>query len=152
MPRLPHFAALLLAAAATAQAGEHRAYAAAPAVVLQECGSCHVVYPAALLPAESWRALMAGLPRHFGSDASVDANTARAIGTWYEANAGSGKRAREVPPEHRITRGAWFLREHREVSAATWKTAAVKSPANCSACHVGAAQGDFDEHAVRIPR
>ncbi len=151
MTKLP-ITALLLAATLPALAGEHRAYAPAPAVVQQECGSCHVVYPAALLPAESWRALMAGLPRHFGSDASADAATSKAIATWYEANAGTGKRAREAPPEHRITRGAWFQREHREVSAATWKSAAVKTPANCSACHEGAAQGDFNEHAVRIPR
>ena len=32
-----------------------------------ECASCHVAYPARLLPAESWRALMGGLDKHFGT-------------------------------------------------------------------------------------
>ena len=38
-----------------------------------ECGSCHVAYPAQLLPATSWQRLMKGLDKHFGTDASVDA-------------------------------------------------------------------------------
>ena len=43
-----------------------------PAYV-QECGSCHVPYPPGLLPNESWQRLMANLPQHFGTDASLDA-------------------------------------------------------------------------------
>jgi hypothetical protein len=118
----------------------------------KECGACHVAFPVGLLPAQSWQHLMANLPRHYGTDASLDAATANAIGVWLTANAGSGKRAREAPPEDRITRGSWFLREHREVSAATWQLAAVKSPSNCAACHRGAEQGNYSEHDIRIPR
>ena len=44
------------------------------------------------------------------------------------------------------------MREHDEVPAATWKLPAVKSAANCAACHTQADQGDFNEHNVRIPR
>ena len=36
-----------------------------------ECGSCHAAYPPGLLPAPSWRAVMAGLDRHFGTDATI---------------------------------------------------------------------------------
>ncbi|MDP2007746.1 MAG: diheme cytochrome c [Rubrivivax sp.] len=118
----------------------------------KECGACHVAFPVGLLPAQSWQQLMATLPRHFGTDASLDAATAHAIGVWLGANAGSGKRAREAPPEDRITRGSWFVREHREVNAATWQLAAVKSPSNCAACHRGAEQGNYSEHDIRIPR
>jgi hypothetical protein len=71
---------------------------------------------------------------------------------WLTAYAGSGKRARTAPPEDRITRSDWFVREHREVPAAAWKRASIKSAANCSACHEGAAQGMYDEHSIRIPR
>jgi len=118
----------------------------------QECASCHVAYPPGLLPAESWRRLMAGLPRHFGVDASLDAPTLGAISAWLAANAGTFKRVREAPPEDRITRSAWFVRKHDEVSATVWKRPTVKSPANCTACHAQADQGDFNEHRVRIPR
>ena len=37
-----------------------------------ECASCHLAYPAGLLPAASWQRLMNNLPRHFGTDASLD--------------------------------------------------------------------------------
>jgi hypothetical protein len=68
------------------------------------------------------------------------------------AHAGSGKRARTAPPEDRITRGDWFIREHREVPKAAWGRPAIKSAANCTACHRGAAEGDYDEKGASIPR
>ncbi len=115
-----------------------------------ECGSCHIAYPPQLLPAASWRRIMAGLDRHFGSDASLDAASAAEIGAFLERNAGSGKRGRGEPL--RITESRWFLHKHDEVRASAWKNPQVKSAANCGACHLGAARGDFDEDAVRIPR
>ena len=116
-----------------------------------ECGSCHIAYPPSLLPAESWRAVMAGLDKHFGVDASVDAKTAKEIGAFLEQNAGRS-RGTSAKPTLRITETRWFLREHDEVGAAIWKRPKVKAPANCAACHTGAEQGNFDEHSVRIPR
>ena len=148
-------AALLacLAVAGLAHADDQRARTAPrlPAYQ-QECAACHVAYPPGMLPAASWRRLMDNLPRHFGSDASLDAPTARQISVWLAANAGTFKRVREEPAQDRITRSAWFARKHDEVPAATWRAPAVKSPANCNACHAQANEGDFDEHRVRIPR
>lgn len=118
----------------------------------QECGSCHVAFPPALLPAESWQRLMKNLPTHFGTDASLDAATAAPITAWLLAQAGQARRTPAAPPEDRITRGRWFVREHREVTPATWTRPAVKGPANCAACHPQADQGDFNEHRIRIPR
>ena len=115
-----------------------------------ECGSCHIAYPPALLPASSWRQLMAGLPRHFGTDASLDAASAAEIGAFLERNAGGGRRGGEAA--QRITATRWFQHKHDEVSAAAWRSPRVKSAANCGACHGGAERGDFDEHSVRIPR
>lgn len=118
----------------------------------QECGACHMAYPPGALPAAAWQHLMQNLPRHFGTDASVDAATSRQLSAWLQAHAGTWKRVSEAPPEDRITSTAWFRRKHDEVASATWKLAAVKSAANCAACHRQAEQGDFDEHRVRIPR
>jgi mono/diheme cytochrome c family protein len=118
----------------------------------QECASCHVAYPPGMLPAASWQRLMKGLPQHFGTDASLDAASVQQISAWLKTNAGTNGRAREAPPQDRITRSAWFVREHDEVPAAVWKRQAVRSAANCSACHTQADQGDFNEQSVRIPR
>ncbi|MEK8050887.1 diheme cytochrome c [Ideonella sp. DXS22W] len=154
-------AAAALAAAALALPGAARADESRSAAVpllpayKQECSACHVAYPPGLLPAASWQRLMTNLPCHFGTDASVDAATLKELSGWLSANAGTAKRVRRdptPPPDDRITRSAWFQREHREVSAATWKLAAVKSPSNCAACHTRADQGSFNEHDIRIPR
>jgi hypothetical protein len=93
---------------------------------------------------------MAGLDRHFGSDAALDADTTRRLADWLQAHAAGGRRA-EPPPQDRITRAAWFQREHRKVDAAVWALPSVKSPANCGACHTQAERGRFDEHELRAP-
>jgi nitrate/TMAO reductase-like tetraheme cytochrome c subunit len=116
-----------------------------------ECASCHIAYPPQLLSKESWRALMGDLANHFGTDASVDAKTAQEIQRYLEANAG-GARAGEVKPPLRITETHWFRHEHDEVPAAVWKVPAVKSAANCGACHTQAERGDFSERSLRVPR
>lgn len=115
----------------------------------QECSGCHVAYPPRLLPAQSWERILSNLPHHFGTDASLDEPQVRAIGAWLaRESAGAGS----APPEDRITRSRWFLHEHDEVPAATWKRASIRSASNCAACHTRADQGDFNEHTVRIPR
>ena len=121
----------------------------------QECASCHLAYPPGLLPATSWQRLMGNLPKHFGTDASVDTATLQALSAYLAHNAATFKKvARDpgAPPEDRITRSAWFVREHDEVPAATFKRKAIGSAANCAACHSGAAQGSFSEREIRIPQ
>jgi hypothetical protein len=118
----------------------------------QECAACHLAFPPGMLPADSWRRLLSNLPHHYGTDASLDAATVNELATWLSANAGTYKRAREAPPEDRITRSVWFTRKHNEVPGAVWNRPAVKSAANCAACHTQADQGDFNEDTVRIPR
>lgn len=122
-----------------------------PAAYLQECAACHTAYPPGLLPAASWRRVMGGLEKHYGTDASLDAATVQQLSQWLQAYAGTYKRVREEPPEDRLTRSAWFEHKHRKIEPSTWKLASVKSPANCGACHTGADQGRFDEHDLRIP-
>jgi hypothetical protein len=117
----------------------------------QECSACHIAYPPGMLPAESWKRLVNGLPQHFGTDASLDAQSVQQLSVWLAANAGTARRAGDAPPQDRITRSVWFVREHEEVPSSAWNLPAVKSPANCAACHTRANQGDFNEHRVRIP-
>ena len=145
-------AALVATFAAHADDGARRAVAPLLPKYQQECASCHVACPPGMLPAASWRRLLGNLPHHFGVDASLDAAIVDELAAWLGAHAGTDRRSREAPPEDRITRSARFIREHDEVPPAVWKRPAVKSAANCAACHTRADQGDFDEHAVRIPR
>ncbi|HJW24952.1 MAG TPA: diheme cytochrome c [Rhodocyclaceae bacterium] len=152
-------AAALLVGFGPARADDHERFPLSPAYQ-EECGSCHVAYPPRLLPAQSWQAVMAGLDKHFGSDASLDAVKAKEIGGYLAANAGRSERL-AAPGANggvnlKITDTPWFKRKHRDghdgLSAAVWKSAAVKSPANCAACHRQAAAGDYSEGNIRIPR
>lgn len=116
----------------------------------KECGACHLAYPPALLPAASWRTMMAGLERHFGQNAELDDALRARLEAWLVQQAGPDRGGGAAP--QRITGLGWFRREHREVGAAVVARPAVRSLANCAACHQGAARWDFDEDRVRIPR
>jgi mono/diheme cytochrome c family protein len=120
----------------------------------QECASCHTAYPPGMLPAASWQRLMGGLSKHYGTDASLDAKDLRDISGWLQAHAGTYKRVSEAPPQDRITQSTWFLRKHnaREVAPEVWKRASVGSASNCVACHANAAQGNFNERDIKIPK
>jgi hypothetical protein len=150
MKKTVYFTLFTLLLAGSAMADSSR-YTANNPKWKSECGSCHVAYPPQLLPASSWRAIMSGLDKHFGSDASLDTQTLTEVGAFLEQNAGR-KRAASAKPVLRITETSWFLREHDEVSRSVWSSQKVKSPSNCTACHRGADNGDFSEHNVRIPK
>jgi len=123
-----------------------------PAVFQQECGACHIAYPAGMMPAGSWQHLMANLSQHFGSDASLDAASHDTITTYLTRHAGTYKRVAEMPPDDRITQTYWFQRKHnKHVASDVWARASIGSRSNCAACHPGSAQGNFNEHSVRIP-
>lgn len=117
-----------------------------------ECGSCHVAYPARLLPAASWRKMLAGLSAHFGADASLDAESVAAIEQYLTANARAPRRGERADPPLRVTETKWFRHEHDEVPRAWWKSPAVRGPSDCGACHGRADRGAFGERDIRRPR
>ncbi len=131
---------------------EGRQPAVSNAKWVSECGACHVAYPPRYLPAESWRAIMSGLDKHFGSNAGLDAASANETTTFLEKNADTRKHETLAKPLLRITETRWFKSEHREVAAHNWKNPKVKSRANCGACHTKAESGDFSEDNVKIPK
>jgi len=127
-----------------------------------ECGSCHLAYPPALLPARSWEALMTGLADHFGDNAELSAASTAQIRDYLVSNAADHSSARRaaafansVPAGQaplRITETRYFQRKHDEVPARLVKdNPKVGSFSNCQACHRRAEAGSFDEHSVNIP-
>ncbi|MBI5660174.1 MAG: diheme cytochrome c [Nitrosomonadales bacterium] len=136
--------------------GENRGKPLQPAQVnakwKQECSSCHVAYAPGLLPAESWRKVMEGLDKHFGTDASLTPEESREITGFLVGNASNRWSAATAPLK--ISETGWFKSKHdaREVPAALWKNPLVKSPANCQACHTEAERGDFSERNIKLPK
>jgi mono/diheme cytochrome c family protein len=118
--------------------------------VAQECSACHVAYYPNFLPTSSWKKIMGSLDKHYGTDASLTPADQQIISHWLIANS---QELAEAPADNRITKSSWFTRKHgtRHVRTEIWSRPSIKSPSNCQACHIDAAQGDFNEHRVRIP-
>jgi diheme cytochrome c len=120
--------------------------AAAAALYRKECGACHLAFPPGFLPAASHRRILAGLERHFGQNAELDAAVREPIERYLVANAAPGAGA-----PLRLTAAPWFERKHRRIGPAIVARPSVRSRANCAACHQGAADWDFDDDRVMIP-
>jgi len=142
-------ALVLMVVAGAACAGDEGLTVPVNAKWKEECSSCHVAYPPQLLNKEGWRKLMAGLDKHFGVDASLDAKEQGEILDFLQRHAGSG--ARHASSSQRISDTPWFRHAHREVSRAAWKRPEVKSRSNCTACHVNAEHGNWSERGIRVP-
>ena len=132
------------------------------ALYQQDCGSCHLAYPPALLPTASWRAVMGGLADHFGDNAELDPartgditvflarNAAEKAGGDYAERTWRATQGRA--PILRITETEYFRGQHHEIPAKmVTGNPQVGSFSRCEACHTRAAAGSFDEHGVRIP-
>lgn len=125
-----------------------------------ECGACHWAYHPSLLPATSWRRLVATLPDHFGEDASLDPATAAHISDWLAANAAetwdteAANRFLKVDPAapRRITATPYWRRKHASIAPDVFRRNGVVSRSNCGACHRDADSGRFDDNAIHIPK
>lgn len=118
----------------------------------QECSTCHIAYPPDFLSKPAWTRVMKDLGSHYGTDASLDAADVQNITKWLNQTGGTYKRVVDSSKEDRLTSTPWFTKKHREIDLPVFKRAAIKSPANCAACHTKATDGNFDEDFVRIPK
>lgn len=119
----------------------------------QECASCHVPFPPALLDASAWRELLNGLYQHFGSDASLEPGMRDRVEKYLADNASRSPRfTRLGKPTLRITETAWFQREHAELGTSVWKRPSIKTASNCAACHSRAESGSFSERDIHIAK
>lgn len=128
----------------------------------EECASCHMAYPAELLPARSWKKILDNLNQHFGDNASLDPATVQTLSRYLQDNSADAvktRRARKIlrslPADStplRISELPYILHKHDEIAAGYIRdNPQVKTLSNCVACHQGAEQASFNEDQVRIP-
>ncbi len=165
-PIVAGFAAALLLAVAARQIAAQSARPAlgVPAgpldpTYVEECGSCHMAYPPSLAPASRWIAIMADLSDHFGEDASLKPDRAAHIRAYLTANSAetsdtraAHELARANPNDPlRLTATPFWIRTHRRIPAAVFKSRAVGAQSACDKCHSDASTGRFDPQAIHIP-
>ncbi len=91
-----------------------------------------MAFPPVLLSSGDWQILMQGLDKHFGVNASLDANSRDQIAAFLDRNGGSswGHSA----DSQRITETSFFVNRHKSSIRMLMK-GRVKSLADCMACH-----------------
>ena len=128
----------------------------------EECSSCHMAYPPGLLPARSWKKIMAGLESHSGDNAELEPDTFKSISEFLVSNSADDsnyRRSRKIMRSLsdkdvpiRISETPYIINKHDEIPDKLIKyNKKVNSLSNCSACHNKAEQGLFSEHGVNIP-
>ena len=127
----------------------------------EECGSCHLAFHPSLLPARSWKAMMEGQASHFGEDLFLERDTMEEIKTFLMENAAelesteaAWKINRSIPKAEtllRIIEAAYWIEKHQEISDAVWDNPKVNGKVNCSACHMDAEAGTFEDAAMHLP-
>lgn len=128
----------------------------------EECGSCHLDFYPGLLPARSWQKLFAEQNQHFGDDLGLDTTTTQTLLAFALENEAGKKRSEAawkidrsvklgVTPL-RITETPYWVKKHRDIKDADWRSPKVRSKANCAACHLDAEAGTFEDAAMRMPQ
>ena len=150
-------ALVLLLAGAAVQATAAPAGDVGPnssALYVKECGACHFPYQPGLLPERSWRAVLASLNRHFGETADLKPGDLQAVTDYLLAGAADhadNQRSREVmsslkPADTptRVTSVLYTGGIHGGfLDPKFLGKPAVKTLADCAACHPRAADGRF---------
>jgi Dihaem cytochrome c len=115
-------------------------------VELRQCGDCHMVFPARMLPSRSWTAILSTMSDHFGEDAAIPKKDLDIIRDFLTSHAADSPDA-TVRERHylgallpdstplRITATPWWNQVHADFDFDGVKHSQVKSPANCLACH-----------------
>ncbi len=127
----------------------------------EECGACHLAFHPSLLPARSWKTMMAEQDTHFAEDLFLEPDTVAEIEAFLVENSAeqglteaAWKINQSIPKDQtllRITEAPYWLKKHQEISDATWQDPKVNGKVNCAACHLDAAKGTFEDAAMHLP-
>ena len=127
----------------------------------ETCGECHFAYQPELLPSASWLKILNQLDDHFGEEIDADPDTIKTISDYLKTNAAENSSSKlskkimkclgnQVPM--RITDIPYIRRKHHELDPTVFKRESIGSMANCTACHITAEKGIYDDDDVKIPK
>ncbi|MBI5682921.1 MAG: cytochrome b/b6 domain-containing protein [Deltaproteobacteria bacterium] len=128
-----------------------------------ECAaSCHNGFHPTLLPAVSWKRLMANLDDHFGENVSLDETTQKEVMDYLAASSAehsmteaSQKILRSIKKGEAplsITKTPYWIDKHADIPAEVYNRKTIVSKGNCTACHPGAEVGSFEDKDIHIPK
>lgn len=109
---------------------------------LNQCATCHVALPAAVLPTQTWQSLIAD-SAHYGIALPPIANfDQRLILSYLQAYSRPNRDRRAIP--YRLSRSAYFQALHPQVSLPQPLTLN-----SCVGCHIGASEQNYSGAAIQ---
>ncbi len=131
-------------------------------VLALECGDCHVVFPAHLLPAGGWRLIMDTPDDHFGDELDLDEEDAQTIREYLVAHSAEHS-TREAAfkilesvkekegPVYSIVHTPYWKKTHKKIPSKVFKSKAVDGKYSCDACHPDIVKGMIGDDRIRLP-
>jgi hypothetical protein len=127
----------------------------------ETCGAWHFAYQPELLPSPSWENIINRPDDHFGESLELDEETRKSVLGYLQENAAdqsTSKRSqknlrscRDQEPK-RITEIPYIKDKHHDIAKGTIKAEAMGSLSNCTACHLRAEEGIYDDDFVVVPK
>ena len=141
--------------------GSKRMSVAANDTYKMSCGSCHFAYQPGLLPSRSWVKIIDEPGAHPGGALSLDEKRKAEVKNYLVQNGAENSHSRlskkimdsigsDTPV--RISEIPYIKNKHREITQEVFARKAIRSRANCIACHKSAETGLYDDHDVVIPK
>jgi len=127
----------------------------------ETCGECHFAYQPGLLPSASWLKILDQLDDHFGEGLDIDSETLIIISDYLVASGAeksSAKRSMKIMRSlgnqmpMRISDIPYIREKHHELNPEIYNRKSIGSPGNCTACHITAEKGIYEDDDVRIPQ
>jgi len=126
----------------------------------ETCGNCHFAYQPGLLPARSWKKIMADLQSHHDKKINLKTQDQEAISRYLLANAADKStynRSRRIAKSlqkndipTQITKMDYFIKKHLGVSEQLKsEKAEALSFSNCEKCHSEADKGSYNKKGIR---
>ena len=127
----------------------------------ETCGECHFAYQPELLPSASWLKILNQLDDHFGEEIDADPDTIKTISDYLKTNGAensSAKRSKKIMRSlgnqlpMRISDIPYIREKHHELNPEIYNRKSIGSLWNCTACHITAEKGIYEDDDVRIPQ
>lgn len=133
-------------------------YKAQNIAFVNECGSCHTLYPPSLLPKKSWKLIMSDLENHFGDDAAVDREVNENILSFLIKNSAENSTMEASwnfinsignSDIIALSKTDYWEKRHKDIPKYVFKNEKVKSVANCKACHSDIEKGLIEDENIK---
>ncbi len=130
-------------------------------LLAKECGSCHIVYPAYLLPKRGWDIVMTTPHDHYGADLNTSEADLRTLQAYlvdrsseHSMREAAVKLLKSVEKKKYVYSiiGTPYWREvHKGIDKKVFHRKSVRSKYHCESCHTDIKQAMIEDDAIRLP-